>query len=154
MAVALTHVTESTPMGATLLPDGATFRFWAPRALHVYLVLNPGDIYRPDGADELLEDPGTGHWSGFAPGVRNGDTYLFWVVGEGSSGFKRDPWAHEVAGSWPRYACVVRALDEYPWHDGEFQPPGFPDLTVYEFHVGVFSAVDDQRREATTAPRG
>ncbi|HVM67735.1 MAG TPA: alpha amylase C-terminal domain-containing protein [Acidimicrobiales bacterium] len=144
MALAQTHVTESTPMGATLLPDGATFRFWAPRALHVYLVLNPGATYQPDEADELVGDPGTGHWFGFAPGVTNGDAYLFWVVGEGSSGFKRDPWARELAGSWPQYACVVRALDEYPWHDAGFHPPGYPDLTVYEFHVGVFSAVDDQ----------
>src|SRR3954469_24477283 len=111
MAVVQTHITSTTPMGATLLPDGATFRFWAPRAQQVYLVLNPGDTYQPDPADQLACDAASGHWVGFAPGVTNGTTYLFRVVGEGSSGFKRDPWARELGGSWPQYVCVV--LDGY-----------------------------------------
>jgi 1,4-alpha-glucan branching enzyme len=144
MAVAQTHVTSTTPMGATLLPEGATFRFWAPGARRVYLVTNPGDNYQPDSADQLARDTASGHWVGFAPGVTNGTTYLFWVVGEGSSGFKRDPWARELGGSWPQYVCVVRAVDEYPWHDAGFRTPDFADLTVYELHVGVFSAVDDR----------
>jgi 1,4-alpha-glucan branching enzyme len=31
------HISDSTPMGVTLMEDGATFRVWAPGADHVYV---------------------------------------------------------------------------------------------------------------------
>ena len=31
------NISANTPMGGTLVPGGATFRFWAPRATAVYL---------------------------------------------------------------------------------------------------------------------
>ena len=31
------HITAATPMGATLVAGGATFRVWAPRANEVYI---------------------------------------------------------------------------------------------------------------------
>ena len=39
MAASQAHITPSTPMGANLIADGATFRVWAPGALHVHLEL-------------------------------------------------------------------------------------------------------------------
>ena len=98
MAVAQTHITSTTPMGATLLPDGVTFRFWAPLAQQVYLVLDPRDTYQPDPADEARLRPRQRTLGGLRVRRHNGATYLFWVVGEGSSGFKRDPWARELGG--------------------------------------------------------
>jgi 1,4-alpha-glucan branching enzyme len=147
MPVGQTHIGPATPMGASLVADGSTFRFWAPRAIHVYLVLNPGAGYQPNPGDELARDPATGHWTGFVPGVADGTSYLFFVVGTGGAGFKRDPWARELADNGWRYVCVVRGIDEYPWHDAGFRPAGFADLTVYQLHVGVFSALDEQGRD-------
>jgi hypothetical protein len=63
MPVAQTHIGPATPMGARLLPEGITFRFWAPRALRVYVVVNPGAGYQPDPADELVQNPANGHWT-------------------------------------------------------------------------------------------
>ena len=38
MAASLLRIAADTPMGATLLADGATFRVWAPHALQVHVL--------------------------------------------------------------------------------------------------------------------
>jgi 1,4-alpha-glucan branching enzyme len=40
MTAAQTHITPSTPMGATLVDGGATFRVWAPAASAVHVALD------------------------------------------------------------------------------------------------------------------
>ena len=35
--ISQTNIAPDTPMGATLVPGGAVFRAWAPRATSVYL---------------------------------------------------------------------------------------------------------------------
>ena len=48
---------------------------------------------------DLLVKDANGFWAGFVLGVRDGDLYRFWVVGQGpgsSEGFKRDPYAREL----------------------------------------------------------
>lgn len=142
------HITTSTPMGAKLIPDGVTFRVWAPGALHVYVALDGVADYQPKPDDELVKDPATGHWTGFFPNVVDGARYRFLVVGPGGSGFKRDPWARELElHGYPDCDGIVRDRDSYPWHDGNFRPPAFNDLVVYQFHVGVFYAQDGQGRD-------
>lgn len=132
-------------MGARLVAGGATFRVWAPRARHVYVALGGATPYQPDPDDELVKDPATGHWTGFFPGVADGAKYRFWVIGEQGEGFKRDPWARELEHlGYPDCDCIVRDLETYPWHDQGFRPPAFKDLIVYQLHVGVFHARDDQ----------
>ena len=142
MTLPQTHVTASTPMGATLTPDGATFRVWAPHALQVHVALDPTGDFTPSESTALVHDPATGHWTGFVAGVSDGAQYLFYVVGQGNSGYKRDPWAREISGSYPEFVCAVRADDIYPWHDRAYRTPDFADLVVYQFHVGVWSARD------------
>jgi 1,4-alpha-glucan branching enzyme len=145
MAASQQHISDSTPMGANLIAGGATFRVWAPRALHVYVALNGVVPYQPQPTDELVKNPATGHWTGFFPGVVDGTKYRFFVVGTDASGFKRDPWARELElYGYPDCDCIVRDPDTYPWHDGHFRPPAFNDLIVYQFHVGVFYARDSQ----------
>jgi 1,4-alpha-glucan branching enzyme len=154
MAASQLHITSATPPGATLTADGATFRTWAPRARAVYRVAGaPGGLpstYLPSDAD-LLVKAADGYWSGFFPAVRDGDLYRFYIVGEGSEGLKRDPYARELEmrGSTPWYPCncVVRDPTSYPWHDHDFRPPPFSDLIVYQFHIGVFYAQDAQGRD-------
>jgi 1,4-alpha-glucan branching enzyme len=142
------HISDTTPMGANLIGDGATFRVWAPGAEHVYVAFGDADSYLPQPADELIKDPTTGHWTGFFPGVGDGTKYRFFVVGKGGSGLKRDPFARELElYGYPNCDCIVRDPDNYPWHDQGFRPPVFNDLIAYQFHVGVFYARDDQGRD-------
>lgn len=154
-------ITDATPMGATLVEGGATFRVWAPEARDVYVITGddlaaaraPG--WMPREADLLVRrDDGT--WTGFVPGLRDGSPYRFWVIGQADAGFKRDPYALEL-GTFPAFPdcdCLVRDPGSFPWHDAGFRPPRFHDLILYQLHVGTYYAVgEDGRdlREARTA---
>lgn len=133
---------DSLPLGANIVPDrsGVTFRVWAPNAHHVYLVVNPSDTYTPLAKDELICNSSTGHWTGFVRGLGDGTEYKFWIVGNGRTGFKRDPYARELTRqpSWPKNNCVVRDPNTFRWHDQGFQAPAFSDLVIYQFHIGTF----------------
>lgn len=135
-------------MGAGLTAGGATFRVWAPGAAHVYVALGGADGYTPRPQDELVKDMSSGHWTGFFPGVADGEKYRLVVQGPGGGGFKRDPRARELElHGYPDCDCVVRPVDSYPWHDSAFKPPAPTELIVYQFHVGVFSARDETGRD-------
>ena len=121
-------------MGATLVADGATFRVWAPHARSVYAVGDFND-HRRDDASLLTRDE-LGHWRGFVPGVRDRDRYMFYVVGDGSEGPKRDPYARELEAPFPS-ECIIRCAD-FPWHESGFVTPAFQDLVIYQLHVGAF----------------
>ena len=151
MAASQQYISGTTPMGATLIANGATFRVWAPGADHVYVVLNGVNNYAPQPADELVKNAVNGHWTGFFPGVADDTRYRYFIVHGQRSGFKRDPWARELEFSgYPDCDCIVRAADTYPWHDQDFHPPAFSDLIVYQFHVGVFFARDEQGNDIRT----
>jgi len=142
MAASQDHVSASTPMGANLTGEGATFRTWAPGAVHVYVTFDGGG-QPPPPSSELVKDTATGHWTGFFPGVVDGTRYRYWVEGPGGAGLKRDPWARELElGDFQDTDCIVRTRDSYPWHDDAFVAPALSDLVVYQFHVGVFYAGD------------
>lgn len=126
------------PMGATLVPGGATFRLWAPRALAVYVC---GDFNNwEQNSSTLLSSMGGGEWAGFAAGAKGGDSYLFYVNGPGGSGYKRDPRARELSftPAFPGCDCLLRDAASFPWHETGFRPPAFNDLIVYQLHVGTF----------------
>lgn len=151
MTASQQYIDSHTPLGASLVPGGATFRTWAPNALAVYLALpqptgSPPDF--PKSPDALLVKDGNGYWGGFFPGVEDGDLYRFYVVGEGSEGFKRDPYARELEmDGYPDCNCIVRSPADYPWHDAGYRTPAFSELIVYQFHIGVFYARDASGRD-------
>jgi 1,4-alpha-glucan branching enzyme len=132
MPASLEHISDNTPMGANLTDGGATFRVWAPNAHRVHACVN-GAI-----ADDtnLLNRNEQGHWRGFLPGVQDRDRYKFFVVGDGGSGPKRDPFARELATPFPS-DCVIRTTD-FPWHETGYVTPHFHDFVIYQLHVGVF----------------
>jgi 1,4-alpha-glucan branching enzyme len=134
MPASLQHIQSDTPMGATLVADGATFRVWAPHAREVYVVGDFNDRKR-DHASLLTRDE-RGHWRGFVPGVRDRQRYMFYVVGEGSEGPKRDPFARELQTPFPS-ECIIRDAD-FPWHDTGFVTPAFHNFVIYQLHVGTF----------------
>lgn len=145
MAASLDHIHAHTPMGANLVADGATFRLWAPNAQAVH-VLGSFNGFEP-AADNLLTRDEHGHWRGFVAGVRDRDEYLFHVVGAGSTGAKRDPYARELQTPFPG-RCVVREPD-FPWHETGYRTPRFEDFLIYQLHVGSFFTPNLPRKAGT-----
>ena len=82
------NIDSNTPLGANLALGGATFRTWAPNAVEVYLALKqpagttPAAF--PKNPDDLLVKDTNGYWSGFVPGVKDGDLYHFMSSGRGA----------------------------------------------------------------------
>ncbi|HEX3875341.1 MAG TPA: alpha amylase C-terminal domain-containing protein [Bryobacteraceae bacterium] len=127
------------PMGGNLAHGGATFRIWAPRAKNVYIC---GDFNSwAQDASSLLTPIGSGHWAGFVPDLKDGDAYLFYVDGPGTSGYKRDPYGRllTVEPAFPNSNCVLRNPSTFPWHQTGYHAPAFNDLIIYQLHVGTFS---------------
>lgn len=134
MPASLQHIHPGTPMGATLIADGATFRVWAPHARAVH-VLGDFNDRQPDDASLLTRDQ-QGHWRGFIRDARDRQRYMFYVVGDGSEGPKRDPYARELQSPFPS-ECIIRSSD-FPWHDCGYVTPRFQDFVIYQLHVGTF----------------
>jgi 1,4-alpha-glucan branching enzyme len=150
------RVDRKTPLGATVVNDGVTFRVFAPAAKEMYVLTGQSlaaaqsSGFVPGASDQLF-NLGDNTWAAFLPGLREGDPYRFWVVGKAGSGLKRDPRAREL-GSTPQYPncdCIARSPATFPWHDQDFVPPAFNNYVLYQFHVGAFYRVDgagnDQR---------
>lgn len=135
------NISAETPMGATLIPGGVTFRVWAPRATAVYLngTLG-GQVYNSQTPDRLLSNS-NGYWTGFQQGAREGDLYRYWVVGPSSAGFKRDPYARGLATDvpFPGSSSIIRSGTSYPWHDAGFVTPDFTNMIVYQIHIGTYA---------------
>lgn len=150
MPASQAYLSPETPLGATLLEGGATFRCWAPHASEVYVALSspPLEGAWPKPESHRLVRDEHGIWGGFFPGVTDGDVYRFYVVGTGSEGFKRDPHARELLfDDYPDCGCLVRDPGAYSWRDAGFRPPPFHQLVVYQLHFGVYFAEDEQGRD-------
>jgi 1,4-alpha-glucan branching enzyme len=136
------NISSATPMGANLVAGGATFRTWAPRASAVYVNGTLSGTAMSGLIDDLLmAQDGNGYWTGFIPGAADGDIYRFYVSGMGSKGYKRDPYAREMAcdAPFPDCSCVIRSAIAYPWHDAAFVTPDFSNMVVYQLHVGTYA---------------
>jgi 1,4-alpha-glucan branching enzyme len=154
LKVANSRTDGNTKTGATVVAEGVTFRLWAPAAQQVFVLTGaalraaeqPG--FQPS-TDDTLFPLGDGSWSAFVPGLGEGAAYRFWVVGGGSTGFKRDPRARELSTvpAYPACDCLVCDPGRFPWHDEGFRPPAFSDLILYQLHIGTFFAVDAEGRD-------
>jgi 1,4-alpha-glucan branching enzyme len=135
------NISAATPIGATIVPGGATFRVWAPRATAVYLNGVFGGITCDQQTDDrLLVNDGVGYWTGFQPGAQDGDQYRFWITGTGSAGYKRDPYARELSpDGFPNCFAILRPAAGYPWHDSGFRAPDFSDMVIYQLHIGTYA---------------
>lgn len=139
MATTLPINPDSVPMGATVVADksGVTFRCWAPRAKNVWI---SGSFNGWKQNPQTLLNKRGSYWVGFVAGVSEKDTYKFYIEGEGTSGFKRDPYARELTfrPGYPYNDCIVRDPRSYPWRDQGYRTPAFNDLIIYQLHIGVF----------------
>ena len=145
MPASLDHIDATTPMGATLVAEGATFRVWAPHASAVHILGDFSDWTHEES--NLLSRDDHNHWRGFVPGVRDRDCYMFYVVGDGGEGPKRDPFARELETPFPG-KCVVRSAD-FPWHETGYRTPRFEDFLIYQLHVGTFYTPNLPRKGGT-----
>jgi 1,4-alpha-glucan branching enzyme len=134
MPASLEHIQPGTPMGANLIAGGATFRVWAPHAHTVHVIGDFNNCERNDAS--LLNRDNHGHWRGFIPGVRDRQRYMFYVVGDGNDGPKRDPYARELQAPFPS-DCIIRKTD-FPWHETGYVTPQFHNFVIYQLHVGTF----------------
>ncbi len=132
-------------MGANLIADGATFRAWAPHARSVHVIGDFNNRQRNDAS--LLTRESHGHWRGFISGVRDRQRYMFYVVGDGSEGPKRDPYARELQTPFPS-ECIIRKTD-FPWHESGYVTPKFDDFVIYQLHVGAFFTPNLPRKAGT-----
>src|SRR6266478_5935756 len=135
------QISPLTPIGTTLVDGGAVFKVWAPRAKAVYLhgVFEELDYDQPTDA-RLLQKDERGYWTGFQDGARDGDRYRYWVEGEGSTGYKRDPCARELdPNGFPNCFSILRDGNNFRWHDQDFVTPDFFDMIVYQLHVGTYA---------------
>jgi len=146
-SLTLDHITGATPMGGNLLStgEGATFRVWAPAAREVRILWDY--VKTPEGPwsankTAKLQETGGGFWGGFVPELKNGDRYMYYVVGPigGTEGLKRDPYARDLTDDpmWPECQCLLIDPTTFPWHDQGFRPPPFHELTIYQLHIGVW----------------
>jgi 1,4-alpha-glucan branching enzyme len=148
-------------MGANLVPGGATFRTWAPRAFNAYLLTSDSLAasaaagFTPRLADRLTA-LGDGTWAGFLPDAADGLAYMFWIDGPGSQGPKRDPYARELTATpaFPNSHCILRDPGAYPWHDAAWTRPDFSKLVIYQLHVGTWWAVDGTGADVRAARGG
>lgn len=145
MPASLEHIHADTPMGANLIADGATFRVWAPQAHAVHVIGDFNNRQRHDTS--LLNRDDHGHWRGFISGVRDRQRYMFYVVGNGSEGPKRDPYARELQLPFPS-DCIIRKTD-FPWHDTAYVTPQFHNFVIYQLHVGTFFTPNLPRQGGT-----
>ena len=143
--LSLDHISETTPMGGNLVStgEGATFRIWAPSARDVKVLwaftnTEGGGWNHARAAG--LQQTGDGIWAGFVPGLEDGDRYMLYVIGPegGTEGLKRDPYARDLTDDpgWPECQCLLHDPHVFPWHDQEFKPPPFHELTIYQLHIG------------------
>jgi len=129
------NINQSTPMGATLNGNGATFKVWAPNAHAVHVIGDFND--RVIDKNSLLIKDEKGYWTGYVEGVQNRHKYIYYVRGDGGSGRKRDPFARELEQPFPA-ECIVRTSD-YPWHKSKYKTPKFQDFLIYQLHIGTFN---------------
>lgn len=135
---------NNVPMGANLTDWGATFRIWAPTAKTVSV---RGTFN--GWSDHPLTRSENGYWFTSVPGVKEGDQYKFYVEGQGTSGYKRDPFARSLTldPPFPACNCFVTHPQTFPWHDASFKSKPFHELVLYQLHVGAFWSTDAQGRD-------
>ena len=128
---------------------GCHFAIWAPHARHVAVMTQLNGWSK--GADVLRKHATTGIWSGFIPGVGQGEPYKYYILGQNGYETERcDPF-----GFWaelrPQTASRVFDLGNYEWSDAEWleQRKGLDirkaALNIYEVHLGSWMRGDKNR---------
>jgi maltooligosyltrehalose trehalohydrolase len=127
---------QSPPLGVSWLGDGrAGVTVWAPRAVAVQVVLDPGDGERTVD----LTARARGWFAGDLDGVTPGTRYRFRLHREDGSFVDR---ADPASRFQPEGLAGPSAIDDwrnFPWSDAGFRARPLHEQVVYELHVGTFT---------------
>ncbi len=150
-----THRRIWDTLGAHVIThEGATgvhFAVWAPNAERVSVV---GDFNFWDGRRNPMRRRGaTGVWEIFLPGLGEGCTYKYDILGQGGRHLpmKADPVGFGSEHP-PANASVVRSIEGAKWTDGKWMKVREAahkidaPISIYEVHLGSWKRADDGRR--------
>jgi 1,4-alpha-glucan branching enzyme len=127
--------------------DGVRFAVWAPEARSVHVM---GDFNGWSKGDHPLVPQGvSGIWTGFVPGVGQGEPYKYHIHSNlrDYRVDKADPFAF-FSRTAPENTSVVWKLD-YAWKDREWMErraetrPAAAPVSVYELHLGSWRRSPD-----------
>ncbi len=130
--------------------DGVNFAVWAPNARRVSVV---GDFNGWDGRRHQMRNRfDSGVWEIFAPGIGDGVTYKFEIIGAQGEllPLKADPFGFGSEFR-PSTASVVARSGNHAWGDGDFlESRGKTDkrrspMSIYEVHLGSWRRGEDNR---------
>ena len=129
--------------------DGTHFAVWAPNASRVSVI---GNFNSWDGRRTPMRKRGqTGVWEVFLPGIGEGETYKFELLGPNGSLLpqKADPVGFGAEHP-PATGSVVRDIARYDWQDDDwmsgrankqrFDQP----ISIYEVHLGSWRRVPEE----------
>jgi maltooligosyltrehalose trehalohydrolase len=125
---------QDTYMGATLLPDGARFRVWAPERTEIHLVL-----VEPDGRERGrvgLRRDANGFFTGDVENVGHGDLYFYQV--DDDSKLYPDPASHFQPHGVHGPSQVVDHA-RFAWADDDWPGAPLEGQVIYELHIGTFT---------------
>ncbi|WP_420111354.1 alpha-amylase family glycosyl hydrolase [Pseudactinotalea sp.] len=129
---------SGAPLGATVTPEGTTFRLWAPHANAVAVI---GDLNDWD-ADAHPMTRGEGDiWEVTIAGVGAGAQYRFALDTAVGRLDRIDPYARAVTNSVGN--GIVWDPDAFDWQGEAFRCPPAHELVIYETHIGSFVAGKD-----------
>ena len=126
----------NAPLGATVHPDGVTFRVWAPYADSVAVRINEGNTVAMARESEHA-DPADATWSAEVPGAKAGDHYKYVIHCKGNEGEFIDPRGMELTDYTPGASSVI--VDMGARKPKPFTTPSLQSLVIYEMHIGSFN---------------
>jgi malto-oligosyltrehalose trehalohydrolase len=119
------------PFGAEIVPGGVRFRLWAPKAATVELEL--------DGANRSAMMPEHEGWFGLTTSAAGaGDRYRYVVDGQPVP----DPAARYQPEDVHGRSEVIDPTG-YDWRDHDWRGRAWEEISLYELHIGAFSASGD-----------
>jgi maltooligosyltrehalose trehalohydrolase len=117
----------SYPVGAALHDGGVAFRVWADSHKRVSVSIK--------GAKHELSFETNGYFYGHVAGARGGDTYTFFVEGEGPF---PDP-ASRFQPQGPHGPSQIVNPTAFSWTDQAWAGINLLGQVIYELHVGTFT---------------
>jgi len=140
-------------MGAHLATQdgvqGVRFAVWAPNVTEASVLCDKNSWMH---GRFPLSSSDNGVWSGFVPGLQQGDAYKFALrTSDGQLLQKIDPYAFTAEVS-PKSASIICNLEGYSWRDGDwiqqrestnwYEQP----VSIYEVHLGSWRRPQDGRQ--------
>jgi 1,4-alpha-glucan branching enzyme len=149
-----THFQAFEKLGSRVIEhngvSGVHFAVWAPNARGINVV---GDFNNwIGGAHPMRMLQQSGYWEAFIPGLEQGATYKFEVLGaDGQTVLKADPLARYFETP-PRTASIVWNSEAYEWADADWMSARLEKdrwlrrpMSVYEVHLGSWQRSPDGR---------